>query len=128
MSEPSARHKSSRDEGRAALDIPSIDATFKGGKTMCCVFTILLLLGPRFGILFWWLVNPARFNLAFDTWIWPLLGAIFLPWTTLMYLVVFPAGIMGWDWLWLGLGLLSDIAWWAGGGFRKRVPGYTGTY
>jgi len=89
---------------------------------------MLLLLGPRFGLLVWWLINPARFSLAFDGWILPTLGAIFVPWTTMMYLVVFPGGVVGWDWLWLGLGLLSDIAWWAGGGFRKRVPGYTGQY
>jgi hypothetical protein len=45
-----------------------------------------------------------------------------------MYVLVAPAGVAGWDWLWLGLGLLADVAWWAGGGFRKRVPGYTGQY
>jgi hypothetical protein len=33
------------------------------------------------------------------TWIWPLLGLIFLPWTTLMYVIVFP--VIGLDWLWL---------------------------
>jgi hypothetical protein len=95
---------------------------------MCCVFTILVLLGPRFGLLFWWLVNPGRFDLAFDTWVWPLLAAVFIPWTMLMYMIVFPLGVQGWDWLWLGLGLLADIMWYAGGGFRKKVPGYSGTY
>jgi hypothetical protein len=25
---------------------------------MCCFFTTLLLLGPRAGILIWWLINP----------------------------------------------------------------------
>jgi hypothetical protein len=95
---------------------------------MCCVFTVLLLLGPRAGILVWWLLNPARFNLAFNNWIVPLLMAIFLPWTMIMYMLVFPLGIVGLDWLWLGLGLLADILWYAGGGFRKRVPGYSGNY
>jgi hypothetical protein len=87
-----------------------------------------VLLGPRFAILVWWLINPLRFNAAFTNWIVPLLMAIFLPWTMLMYMIVFPFGIVGLDWLWLGLGLLADVAFYAGGGFRRRVPGYSGTY
>ncbi len=35
---------------------------------------------------------------------------------------------VGWDWLWIALGVVADIAWYAGGGFRKRVPGYRGQY
>jgi hypothetical protein len=95
---------------------------------MCCFLTTLVLLGPRFAILVWWLINPLRFNAAFTNWIVPLLMAIFLPWTMLMYMIVFPFGIVGLDWLWLGLGLLADVAFYAGGGFRRRVPGYSGSY
>jgi hypothetical protein len=93
---------------------------------MCCIFTSLFLLGPRFAALIWWLINPLRFNAAFSTFIWPLLGIIFLPWTTLMYLVVFPAGIIGFDWLWLGLAVVADIGMYVGGGYgnRDRIPGY----
>jgi hypothetical protein len=32
---------------------------------MCCFWTILVFLGPRAGILIWYLVNPARWALAF---------------------------------------------------------------
>jgi hypothetical protein len=46
----------------------------------------------------------------------------------MMYVLVFPGGINGFDWLWLGLGVLGDIAWWAGAGGRRRVPGYRGQY
>jgi hypothetical protein len=95
---------------------------------MCCFLTALVLLGPRFAILVWWLINPLRFNAAFTNWILPLLMALFLPWTMIMYLIVFPGGIVGFDWIWMGLGLLADIAWYAGGGFRRRAPGYSGTY
>ena len=55
---------------------------------MCCFFTTLLLLGPRAGILIWWLVNPVRWQATFPSFIWPLLGFIFVPWTTLMYVLV----------------------------------------
>jgi hypothetical protein len=92
---------------------------------MCCFFTTLLLLGPRFAVLIWWLVRPVYFNTIFNTWILPLLGLIFLPWTTLMYLVVGGAGVVGFDWLWLGLALIADIASYGGGAYgnRERIPG-----
>ena len=97
---------------------------------MCCLITALLVLGPRITILFWWLMNARRFSLAFQPpawplqlpfpyWVWPLLGLIFLPWTTLAYLVVFPAGVVGLDWLWLGLGLLIDIGSYSSGGYSR---------
>ena len=96
---------------------------------MCCVFTILILLGPRFAGAIWWLVQPARWQLVFQNWLWPLLGIIFLPWTTLMYVIVAPGGINGlWEWLFIGLAVIADIASYTGGGYgnRRRIPGYTG--
>jgi hypothetical protein len=92
---------------------------------MCCIFTTLVLFGPRLAILIWWLIDQVRFTAAFGTWIWPLLGFILLPWTTLMYLIIFPAGIVGFDWIWLGLGVLADVASHAGGawGNRDRLRG-----
>ena len=75
-----------------------------------CLFFIILLFGPRLGILVWWLLDVARFNLAFDNFFWPLLGFLFLPWTTLMYVVVFPGGVNGFDWVWLALAFVADIA------------------
>ena len=89
---------------------------------MCCLFTTLVFFGPRLGILVWWLINPFRFSVAFSSFLWPILGVIFAPWTTLMYLVVWsPAtGIWGLDWLWIGLGVLADISSYAGGGWGNR--------
>jgi len=93
---------------------------------MCCFFTTLLLLGPRAAVLIWWLIRPVYYQVVFSTWIWPLLGLIFLPWVTLMYLLVAPGGIIGFDWVWLGLAFLADIGTYAGGGYgnRERIPGY----
>ncbi len=88
---------------------------------MCCFFTVLVFLGARAAILVWYLVNPARWALAFpQTWIVPLLGSIFLPWLTLMYVIVFPGGIVGFDWVWLALALVADIASYSGGGYGNR--------
>ena len=94
---------------------------------MCCLFTTLLLLGPRAGILIWWLINPVRWELAFDGFLIPFLGFIFLPWTTLMYVIVgVPGGLVGFDWVWMGLAVLADVGMYVGGGYgnRDRVPGY----
>jgi hypothetical protein len=87
---------------------------------MCCAFTTLVLLGPRAASLLWWLFQPLRWQTAFQTWIWPLLGAIFVPWLTLMYVIVAPGGIVGLDWLWLGLALVADIASYSGGAYGNR--------
>ena len=72
---------------------------------MCDALLALVLLGPRFFGVFWWLIQPLRWQAAFRTWtgslrwIWPVLGINFLPWTTLMYIIVAPGGVIGWDWL-----------------------------
>lgn len=93
---------------------------------MCCFFTVLVFFGPRLAILVWWLLRPLYVGGAFTGWLLPILGWIFLPWLTLMYIIVYPGGIVGFDWLWLGLGLLADIGSYAGGGYgnRDRIPGY----
>lgn len=94
---------------------------------MCCFFMTLVVFGPRLAILIWWLIRPVYISNAFASWIWPILGLIFLPWTLLMYLIVYPGGLVGFDWIWLGLGLLADIASYAGSAARRRdVPGYSG--
>ena len=88
---------------------------------MCCFFTSLVLFGPRLAALIWWLIWPVSWNLAFNSWIWAILGIIFLPWTTLMYVLVYGAnGMVGLDWLWVGLGLLADIVSYGGGGYTNR--------
>jgi hypothetical protein len=78
---------------------------------MGCLFLIIMMLSPRLGIILLWLFTN-YVNTAFNTWIWPLLGLVFLPWTTLLYILVSaPAGgITFWGWLLVALGLVSDLA------------------
>ena len=93
---------------------------------MCCFLTALLFLGPRFAGILWWIFDSIRWNLAFSSWIWPVLGLIFLPFTTIMFVIVAPGGnVVGWDWLWLGLAVIIDIGSYTGGGYgnRNRIPG-----
>ena len=93
---------------------------------MCCIFAILVFLGPRVTGAIWWLVRPVLWQTAFSTWLWPLLGLIFLPWTTLMYVLLFPNGMTGFEWLFVGLGVVADIGSYGGSAYgnRDRIPGY----
>ena len=102
-------------------------------RTLLAMGALLLLtlamaaaFAPRVVLVIMWIVGP-RVNAAFDSFIVPLLGLIFLPYTTIMYVLVWNpvTGIYGWDWLWLGLGLWLDIMKWGQmANNRKEVPGY----
>ena len=60
---------------------------------------------------------------AFNGWVVPLLGIVFAPWTTLMYvLAAAPAGpvhVAGW--LVVGIGVVLDLSSWAQAGMRRRA-------
>lgn len=93
---------------------------------MCCLLTILALLGPRFAILAWWLAQPLRWSATFHTFVVPALGFVFLPWTTLAYVLVAPNGISVFGWLLVGVAFVVDLASYGGSGYanRRRMPGY----
>jgi hypothetical protein len=94
---------------------------------MCCFLTSLALVGPRLALLVYLLLpfGYAKANLAFHTFIWPFLGWVFLPWTTLMYLLAYP--LYGFGWFLLGLGLCADIASYASAAYkREEFPYYIG--
>jgi hypothetical protein len=76
------------------------------------LFLLIMMLSPRLGIIFLWAFTEYVTRAFNGAWIWPLLGLVFLPWTTLFFiLVAAPAGgITFWGWLFVGLGLLNDIA------------------
>lgn len=85
----------------------------------CCLFAVLLAGAPRLAFLLWWLVQPLRMQTTFPNFIWTVLGVIFVPWATIMYAIVYPGGINGFDWVWLGLALAIDIGTYVGN-FRAR--------
>jgi hypothetical protein len=97
---------------------------------MCCFTTLFLVLASRIAIVVWWLIDPQRFTLAvkalnlpgsfsLPVWVWSLLGFLFLPWTTLAYLYVFPGGIVGFEWILLAAAFLIDLSGY-GGSYRHR--------
>ena len=83
----------------------------------------------RIILLMFWISRPVAWNAAFESAIWPCLGFLFLPFTTLMYVwLIQGAGtIQGIDWLWLILAILVDVANLGTAGYanRNRVPGYS---
>jgi hypothetical protein len=96
---------------------------------MCCFFASLMFFGPRLAFLVYWLLAPVRVSAAFASfnfpWLVGILGLVFVPFTTLMFVLIFP--LNGFDWIWLGLGLMVDIMGYVGGYHnRSQVPGYTG--
>ncbi len=86
---------------------------------------------PRLGTLFIWLARPNLFSAAFGgSWVLPILGIIFLPFTTLMYVILWSPGIglTSWDWFWVVMAVVIDVMHWSSTTYynRNRIPGYSG--
>ncbi len=83
----------------------------------------LLALLARVGLLVVWLQTPLVKNAFQGGWILPLLGIIFLPLTTLSYVVVYALGngVNGLAWLWVVLGLLFDLGMHGSGAASNRT-------
>jgi len=88
---------------------------------MCCLLLLFAALGPRFAIIAMWLFGN-RVDLAFDSWLWPLAGLLVAPWTTIMYLLMWSAvgGVSGAEWIVVGLGVVLDLATYAGRPAQQR--------
>ncbi len=95
---------------------------------MCCAVALLGILGPRALIIFWWLMDPARWALTFaGNEIASALGFLFFPWATLMYVLAWQVGgpePIGW--VFVVLGFLADFGTYTGGGYgnRDRMQSY----
>lgn len=95
---------------------------------MGCLVVMLGAFFPRLAVLFIWLARPVYFDAAINSAFLAILGIIFLPFTTLTYVLLWqPTGMAGFDWVWLGLAFLIDIFSAGASAYsnRNRVPGYT---
>ena len=79
---------------------------------MGCLFAIFAGVFPRLAVLIVWIARPERIDAAFSTFLWPLLGIIFLPFATLIYLLLYTPGrgLSGWT----GSGSCSPPCWISG--------------
>jgi hypothetical protein len=90
---------------------------------MGCILAAFMAVYPRFALFLVWVARPNSVNAAFDTFLVPLAGLILLPFTTLMYVILYkPGGLDGWDWIWVGIAVLCDIAHMGGTYVQQRQP------
>jgi len=94
----------------------------------CCLAVLLLAGAPRVALFLWWFLDPARVDGVFQgwsrtvgsitgpDWTWPLIGLVFLPWTTVAYVFVSPAGLTVLEWVVILIALMLDLS--AHGGSR----------
>ena len=87
-----------------------------------CLLTGILTLAPRLVLLFVWLFT-ARLSAAFEGFLIPLLGFLFLPFTTLAYVFVWDeqSGVTGGAWLLVAGGLVFDLGTYALSRYANRL-------
>ena len=66
---------------------------------------------PRIVLGFWWYTGD-RIDNAFNGWFVPLLGVIFLPYATIMYVLLWAADkhVDGTEWILVGIAGVVDVA------------------
>ena len=95
---------------------------------MPCLFALLAGFAPRIADIVLWIARPTMFTAAFGGgWLLPLLGIIFLPFTTLMYALLWTPGIglTGWDWMWVIVAVFCDLMHYSSHAYynRNKIPG-----
>jgi hypothetical protein len=87
---------------------------------VACLFALLSSFFPRLGLLIVWIFTE-EVDQAFDGFVLPLLGLIFLPLTTLVYALLWAplGGVDGIEWFWVVLAFLFDVGA-LGAGARAR--------
>jgi hypothetical protein len=77
-----------------------------------CLFLLIAALSPRLAVILMWIFTP-WVDRAFGPVIWPILGVLFLPITTLIYVILWNTngrGVNGWEWILVILGVFADLA------------------
>jgi hypothetical protein len=92
------RHPSISEDGQigdlhtAALTLSTVQDQTGGNEDGLFVRDVWGLF-PRLALLILWFARPALVDAAFTTFILPLLGIIFLPFTSLIYVIVYTPGV-----------------------------------
>ncbi len=88
-----------------------------------CLLVIGAMLMPRVLLFVYWVTGSFRRADAWDTWVWPLLGFVFLPATTLAYGLcqVYGGGDFGFWWtVAMVVAVLYDLGAIGAGGSKSR--------
>ncbi len=91
---------------------------------MGCLLAIMALAVPRVLMVITFLMTD-WFRQAFETQVWPVLGFVFMPYTTLAYMAAMLNNNHALTGGWLALlvvAIMVDVAHWGGGGstYRRR--------
>ncbi len=86
----------------------------------CCLVAGVAAASPRLILFGMWLFTD-YVGRAFETWVWPLLGFVFLPSTTIAYAIAANefGGFQGWGAVVVAAGVIVDAIIY-GGGSRSR--------
>jgi hypothetical protein len=110
-------------------DRPAAAHRHRERSSSMCIFGCLGLFAPRVVTIFLWIFTDLV-NRAFSSFIWPLLGIVFLPFTTMFYVLVYSVankGPTGLGWALVVFGLLLDLGSYSSSyRERRRVPGFRG--
>lgn len=93
---------------------------------MGCVIGCLALAFPRLALALVWLLGPPGYlSTPFPASVWPLLGFVFLPTTTLAFAFATqsiepPGEVSPFGWLLVAVGVLLDLGMMGGGGRAAR--------
>jgi len=88
---------------------------------MGCLILLVGLFSARFALVLMWLFTN-RLSDAFDSTLGPLLGFLVLPFTTLMYALLWGShhSVGGFEWFLVAFAFLVDISSWVGAGVSQR--------
>ena len=87
-----------------------------------CFAVLLALISPRLA-LFFVLIFSDWLGDAYDSWILPVIGWFFLPWTTLAYAGMYVAGsdeVTGFEWFIVVLAFVIDLGAYTGGRWARE--------
>jgi hypothetical protein len=89
-----------------------------------CLLALLGALSPRLALVLVWLLTNLV-DRAFSSFVVPLLGLIFLPFTTLFYVLAYRPGVglSGLGWAVVVIGVLLDLGGYGSGGYAGRRRG-----
>jgi hypothetical protein len=91
---------------------------------VCCVFILLGFFTPRIVLMILWLFTN-YLTRAYETFVWPTIGFVFLPATTLAYAIAQNefGGLSGLGLVVVLIGLAFDIGLLGGGARQRRTSG-----
>jgi hypothetical protein len=89
---------------------------------MGCLLVLLMAVSARAALVVTWIFTNLV-DRAFEGWLLPVLGLVFLPWTTLIYVLAYSPvhGVSFLGWVLVALGAFADVGTLADGGRRART-------